>query len=349
MTDLDIQIDVPDDDGLHSPVRVLNGNSWLPPWLKALAVVLLGVFLTLLVGAFIFGRTRGGGEPETASSSTSPIASAAASPAVEASLGAVQGWESFARNGDLATVAPYFDEAGPQFDLFRQGAPAAASPGPGAGGGLDFSARNISEARSGDLTTVSMDLVVTSARGQEIFPYDLVYRGDSTKAWTVVDRRSPGTVALPPPQPVVDAATQSWGIFTSAVAIDDAHGAATAVSGQTRLLASQVAAALDGDANSPPPTSPLANTELFRQLVERARATNSRDADRILLSLLNADQRRALVTGQLTTWTQVEPDRVVASLVVDGKPTAVVPFRAEEQGWAFDLVGALAASTGGKK
>jgi hypothetical protein len=336
MTDLDIQIDVPDDDGLNTPVRVLNGSS-VPYWVKIAAFV-LGLLAVALVGAYLFGRSRSGEEEAAPTSSSAPIASAAASPAVESSLEAVQAWETFSRSGDLATVAPHFDESGPQYALFA----ASAS---GAGGDLEFSARNLSESRTGDLTTVSMDLIVTSAQGQEVFPYDFVYREGSERVWTVVDRRAPGDVALPPTQDVIDSASQNWQLFTSSMAIGDGTGAAAVVNEPTRELARQVAAAAAG---TDPGAQEAISAALFDQLVARARAAPA-EGDDTLVALLDANQRRALATGQLTAWTQVAEDRVVASLVVDGAPTATVPFAAAPEGWVFDLVGALAASEGGNQ
>ncbi|MEZ5407260.1 MAG: hypothetical protein R2761_04490 [Acidimicrobiales bacterium] len=345
MTDLDIQIDVPDDDGLNSPVRVLGGNNWLPPWFKAVVVILLGTLATIMLGAYLLGRSRAAGngdEGATDPSVSTTIGSAAASPTIDASLAAVSAWETFARSGDLDSVRPWFDEAGPQFALFRQSAAAGAA-------GTDditFEPRNPVETEADGLTTVSMELAVTGPQGQDVYLYDFVYRGESLKAWTVVDRRAPGTVALPPSQAVIDSATQNWGRFTSALAIGDAKGASAVVSEPTRLLVDQVTTAARTGGGAPA-DGPITDPALFEQLVARVRAADAASPDNALLALLNADQRRALVTGQLASWTQVDADRVVASLIVDGKPTAIVPFRATAEGWMFDLVGALETSNGG--
>ncbi len=346
MTDLDIQIDVPDDDGLKSPVRVLGGNNWLPPWFKAVLVILLGTLATLMLGAYLLGRSRAAGngdEGATDPSVSTTIGSAASSPTVDASLAAVSAWEGFARSADLDAVRPWFDDAGPQFVLFSQSAAAGA---PAGGEGVTFEPRNPVETKADGLTTVSMELVVTGPQGQDVYPYDLVYRGDSLKVWTVVDRRAPGTVALPPPQAVVDSAAQNWGRFTSALAIGDAKGASAVVSEPTRVLVDQVTAAARSG-GGPPADGPITDPALFDQLVARVKAADAASPDNALLALLNADQRRALVTGQLAAWTQVDADRVVASLIVDGKPAAIVPFRATAEGWMFDLVGALETSNGG--
>ena len=56
MSDLDIQIDVPDDDDLDSSVRVLSGDI-IPPWLKAAAILILGGLAALMIAAFLLGRT----------------------------------------------------------------------------------------------------------------------------------------------------------------------------------------------------------------------------------------------------------------------------------------------------
>jgi len=347
MTDLDIQIDVPDDDGLNSPVRVLGGNNWLPSWFKAVLVILLGALATIMLGAYLLGRSRAAGNGDegatTEPSVSTTIGSAAASPTVDASLEAVSAWEGFARSGDLDSVRPWFDDAGPQFALFSQSAGGGAPAGPEA---VTFEPRNPVETRADGLTTVSMDLVVTGPQGQDVYPYDFVYRGESLKVWTVVDRRAPGTVALPPPQAVVDSAAQNWGRFTSALAIGDARGASEVVSEPTRILVDQVTAAASSG-SGPPADGPITDPALFEQLVSRVRAADAASPDNALLALLNADQRRALATGQLASWTQVDADRVVASLIVDGKPTAIVPFRATAEGWMFDLVGALETSNGG--
>ena len=118
------------------------------------------------------------------------------------------------------------------------------------------------------------------------------------------------------------------------------------VSEPTRVLVDQVTAAARTGGGMPA-DGPVTDPALFDQLVARVKAADAASPDNALLALLNADQRRALVTGQLASWTQVDADRVVASLIVDGKPTAIVPFRATAEGWMFDLVGALETSNGG--
>ena len=191
--------------------------------------------------------------------------------------------------------------------------------------------------------------VSIGSQGQEIFPYDLVYVDGAEQVWTVVDRRAPGTVALPPPQAVIDSASQNWTLFTSSLAIDNAAGVAAVVSEGTRQLAGQVAGAASGPGDEASAAEPLSDPELFSVLVARARAASAQRPDDALMAFLDSDQRRALVTGQLGTWTQVDPNRVVASLIVDGQRTATVPFVATAEGWAFDMVGALQASKGGSR
>jgi hypothetical protein len=161
MTDLDIQIDVPDDDDLNSPVRVVNG-SWFPPWFKAVAVLILGALAAIVIAAFLIGRSRVKDDDLVVppASPTAPIASAAASPAIDSSLEAVQAWEAFAQTGDLTAVRPFFDPTGPQYALFATAADQRGSDGTGptptaATDRLGFSARNLAESKSGNLTTVS--------------------------------------------------------------------------------------------------------------------------------------------------------------------------------------------------
>ncbi len=345
MTDLDIQIDVPDDDGLNTPVHDPD-NGWLPPWFKAAALLVVGALAAIMIGGYLIGRAQRESPDGTTSSSERPLASAAASPAIDRSLGAVRAWGTFAQSGNLADVKGWFDETGPQYQLFQA---SAKAPAAGSADKLQFVARNPAETKTDTLTTVSMDLLVTSARGQETFPYDFVFRNGSDKVWTVVDRRSPGSVALPPDGAAVTTASQNWALFTNALAINDGPGAAGLVSEPTRQLANQILAALGKPASATvaDPGEPLNDGKLFAQLVTRARAAGAKGAGEVIISLLDTNQRRALVTGQLGTWTQVDANRVVATLAVEGQPTATVPFVSTGQGWAFDLVGALKASKGG--
>lgn len=340
MTDLDIQIDVPDDDDLDAPVRVLNG-SWVPPWLKAAIVFLIGALLLLGIAAYLFGRSNV--EPAEVlippAVETTPLASAADSPNIAMSLEAVEAWQTFARTGDLAAVESSYDPNGPQFALFRQAE--ADSPDPD----LDFAARNLTETTEGVVTTVSMDLVVSGAEGQEIYPYDFVYLDGRPEVWTVVDRRSPGTAALPPASDMIGSARANWTAFTSALAIGDGQAVEGLVSADSLALAEQLRNEVAG-VEAPTEDRLVADEELFQVLVERTRVLTTRETGEVVIGVLDTDQRQALVVGELTSWTQTDPDRIIASLEVAGDPVAVVPFVATAEGWAFDLVGALNMSGG---
>jgi hypothetical protein len=337
MADLDVEIDVPDDDDLGEPVRVLGGG-WVPPWLKALAVLVLGAVLTILVGAFLLGRARAGDDGSSPSTQATSIESVEASPAISSALAAIEVWETFARTGDLTPVASHFDPNGPQYALFAEQAERAETAD------LELTARNLSEAAGSDTTTVSLELAVTGADGEAVYPYDLVYLDGSVRVWTVIDRREPGSVALPPAQATIDLATASWATFASAVAAGDGAGASQAVSERTRQLANGITAAIANDDRSQ--TAPLTDPELFGLLVDRASAAGVDNAEGALLSLLDQQQRDAIASGALGLWTQTDPERVIASLEVEGQPVATVPFIASTGGWVFDLAGALETSQG---
>lgn len=340
MTDLDIQIDVPDDDDLDSSVRVLSGDS-IPPWLKAAAVLILGGLAAITIGAFLLGRSRDEVDPTAAPTVvTTPIASATASPAIENSLEAVQTWEAFARTGELAGVDETFDPAGPQYAMFREvGAPGGSSE-------VDFAARNLSETGNGEVTTVSMDLVVSGPTGQEIYPFDMIYLADSPRVWTVIDRRAPGTVALPPSSANIEAARQSWSRFTSSMSVGDGVAVSEVVSADSRVLAEQVTAAASGaDVDN----TVLEDPQLFDLLVSRVQRASVDDPGQAMVALLDQNQREALLIGELASWTQVGSERMVASLEVAGQPVATVPFVAVAEGWVFDLKAALEASGGGSR
>ncbi|MDH3681930.1 MAG: hypothetical protein OEV40_18480 [Acidimicrobiia bacterium] len=341
MADLDIQIDVPDDDDLNSPVRVLNG-SWVPPWLKAVVVLLAGALLALGIGAFLLGRSQAADDAEVLvppTVRTTPLASAAASPNIEISLEAVEDWEAFAQTGDLASVERSFDTNGPQYALFAQASNGESTPE------LDFAARNLTESTEGVVTTVSLDLVVSSPDGEEIFPYDFVYLDGRQQVWTVVDRRAPGSAALPPAAEMIDSARQNWALFTSSLSVGDGDGVMEVVSSETATLADQVAAALGG-ATIPDDERVIDDPDLFDLLVDRAGSVPTDGPGEIVIALLDAGQRQALVVGELSSWTQTDPDRIIASLEVAGQPVAIVPFLASAEGWTFDLAGALNTSGG---
>ncbi len=340
MSDLDIQIDVPDDDDLGSSVRVLNGDS-IPPWLKAAAIVVLAGLTVLTVGAFLLGRFRGSEDPLIVpTSSTSPIVSAEASPAIENSLEAIQDWEQFTSDGDLSAVSRSFDPAGPQFAMFRQ------SPISGPDSEVDFSALNLSETVGGEMTTVSFDLVVTTDGTAQTYPFDFVYLEGSELVWTVIDRRSPGTVALPPTVETVGVITQVWEGYTASLALGDGAGVARSVSTDSQILGDQVAS---GAADNPVDQPIISDRQLFDLLVSRARQASAADSGHALIAMLDDNQRQAFLTGELTSWTQIDDSQVIASLEVAGQPVATVPFVASADGWSFDLKGALESSGGGSQ
>lgn len=342
MTDLDIQIDVPDDDDLNSPVRVLNG-SWVPPWVKAIAVLLAGALFALAIGAFLLGRSRADESdvlvPPTVA--TTPLSSAVASPSIDSALGAVQDWENFVSTGDLDEVTGSFDPDGPQYALFMQ------SVGTMSTGQLDFAARNLSETTDGVVTTVSMDLVISGPDGQEVLPYDFVYLDGRPEVWTVVDRRSPGTAAIPPAAEMIDSAKQNWSLFTSSMAEGDGSGVADAVSADSLVLADQIARAADGG-SVPAEERLVTDAALFDLLVDRAARSTADEPGEVVIAVLDENQREALITGDLTAWTQTDPDRIIASLQVTGDPVALVPFAASAEGWTFDLVEAMNTSGGSR-
>ncbi len=340
MTDLDIQIDVPDDDDLDSPVRVLNG-SWVPPWLKAAIALLVGALLVLGIAAYLLGRSNT--EPAEVlippAVETTPLASAADSPNIAMSLEAVEDWQTFARTGDLTAVEGSYDPNGPQYALFRRVREGTADPD------LDLSARNLTESTEGVVTTVSMDLVVSGAESQEIYPYDFVYLDGRPEVWTVVDRRAPGTAALPPASDMIASARDNWSAFTSALAVGDGETVEGLVSADSVALAEQLREAVAG-VEVPTEERLVVDDDLYQVLLDRTGVLSTRETGDIVIGVLDTDQRQALVVGELTSWTQTDPDRIIASLEVAGEPVAVVPFVATAEGWAFDLVGALNTSGG---
>ena len=337
MTDLDIQIDVPDDDDLGSPVRVVNGDS-IPPWLKVAAVMVLAGLAVLIIGAFVLGRLRSAGDPLAEPTvPTTPIASAEATPAIQSTLDAIQSWEQFARDGDLTAISFAFDPAGPQYAMFRDSAL------PSVGSEVDFGARNLSETHADDVTTVSLDLIVTDAGASQNYPFDFVFLNGSTQVWTVIDRRSPGTVALPPEPEVVEVITGIWEGYKESMALGDGNGVVESVSVESQVLGDQVAAAVDGNPVDQPV---ITDRPLFDLLVSRARQSTATDSGQALIAILDEDQREALLTGELTSWTQTGNGRIIASLELAGQPITTVPFVASDDGWSFDLKGALESSGG---
>ncbi len=235
-----------------------------------------------------------------------------------------------------------FDAVGPiskhfQYTLFAQNVPDANAPE------LDFAARNLTEVTEGVVTTVSMDLVVSGPEGQEVYPYDFVYLDGRSDVWTVVDRRAPGTAALPPAADMIESAKQTWRLFTSSMSIGDGQGVIDVVSADTVTLAERLSGEGEGaDAGE----AALIDGELFDLLAERARRASAQTPGDVAIAMLDAGQRQTLVVGELTSWTQTDPDRIIASLEVAGEPVAIVPFVATTEGWDFDLVGALNTSGG---
>lgn len=338
MSDLDIQIDVPDDDDLDSSVRVLSGDI-IPPWLKAAAILILGGLAALMIASFLLGRTSDPA-PEPLTTSTTSTTTAAAGPTVvsvtEQALAAVDAWADYARTGDLAPLGTTFDPAGPQYAMFES---TVADP---RASEVTFASGNVSESTDArGVSTVSLDLAVTDAGGTQTYPYDFVFLEGSDRVWTVIDRRSPGQVALPPPAAVEAEARQTWSLFVSSVAIDDGAGAADVVGDDSIALATQVGRAAAGAQIDEPLVAP----GVFEILVDRAQLRNATEPGPALVAMLDPDQREALAIGGLTSWTMVDDDRVIATLEVAGQPVASVPFVAAADGWAFDLKGAL-ESTG---
>ncbi|MCP4226743.1 MAG: hypothetical protein GY773_25665, partial [Actinomycetia bacterium] len=89
--------------------------------------------------------------------------------------------------------------------------------------------------------------------------------------------------------------------------------------------------------------------QLFDLLVSRARQASAADPGQALIAMLDDNQRQAFLTGELTSWTQIDDSQVIASLEVAGQPVATVPFVASADGWSFDLKGALESSGGGSQ
>jgi len=337
MTDLDIQIDDPDDE-IGAPVRVLNGDS-IPPWIKAVTVLVLGAAIVLII-AFWFGRLKQETTPslEPAAPATAPLTSTTVSPAIEVSLRAIDGWEQFARSGELSSVVDTFHPDGPQLALFHQAAV------PGSVTEVAFAATNLSEARDGDLTIVSLDLEVTSQTSRATYPFDLVYLAGSDQVWTVVDRRAPDAPALPPAPVFIEAAQDVWGTFTVAMAAGDGAAVAPTVTADSLLLADQVVAAVAG---AEPTRDPAVDNELFARLVSRGRQLSVADSGQALVAALDQGTREAIQIGELTDWRMADTNRLVASLEIGGEPVALVPFLLADDVWAFDLKGALESSDGG--
>lgn len=229
MTDLDIDIDIPDDDDLHAPPPVLDNGDNPPMWPKLAAVA------ALVIAAIVGHGYLTSPDPEPAATpppateptpaATAPTAAPLPEPETTQMLAAVDAWERFAATGDLAAVADTFDGEGPQHALFTDQAGQGADPVP-----LRFEAAETGIVRSDDLVTVSTDLTVTAPNGQAtVYPYDFVFLGDSPAVWTVIDRRAPGTPALPPSPQIVDAAERTWTAIADAVRGGDLATAATFV------------------------------------------------------------------------------------------------------------------------
>ncbi|MCP3857759.1 MAG: hypothetical protein GY698_24045 [Actinomycetia bacterium] len=101
MTDLDIDIDIPDDDGLDAPPPVLDRGDQPPLWPKLTAVA-AGVVLTIAgYGYFASPETEPTATPEPTITAPSTAATAAPDtatpePEVTRTLDAVAAWERFA-------------------------------------------------------------------------------------------------------------------------------------------------------------------------------------------------------------------------------------------------------------
>jgi len=230
MTDLDIDIDIPDDDDLHAPPPVLDNGDNPSIWPKLAAGVAIVVAAIGGYGYFTSPDPEPAATPPPATEPTplpsAPTTTAVPDPAVTQMLAAVAAWERFATTGALAEVVGSFDSEGPQYALFTDQADTRSEPG-----SLRFTAAEAGIVRGDGLVTVSTDLTVTASDGAVTeYPYDFVFLDDSTAVWTVVDRRAPGSPALPPPPQTVLAVEQSWTALTDALGAGDLTTAATLVS-----------------------------------------------------------------------------------------------------------------------
>lgn len=228
MTDLDIDIDIPDDDDLHAPPPVLDNGDNPPVWPK-LAAAALVIAAIAGYGYLSSPDPEPSAAPPPATESTpattAPTTAPLPDPETTQMLAAVDAWERFAATGDLAAVADSFDGEGPQHALFSEQADQGADPVP-----LRFEAAETGITRSDDLVTVSTELTVTAPDGQAtVYPYDFVFLGDSTAVWTVIDRRAPGTPTLPPSPQIVSAAERTWTAIADAIRSGDLATAATFV------------------------------------------------------------------------------------------------------------------------
>ncbi len=230
MTDLDIDIDIPDDDDLHAPPPVLDNGDNPPIWPKLAAGIAIVVAAIIGYGYFSSPDAEPTATPppatEPAPAPNTPTSAAMPDPEVTQMLAAVAAWERFAATSDLAEVADSFDSEGPQYALFTDQAHTGSEPG-----SLRFEATETGIVRGDGLVSVSTDLTVTAADGEATeYPYDFVFLDGSTAVWTVVNRRAPGSPALPPPPQTVLAIEQSWAGLTDALDAGDLDTVATLVS-----------------------------------------------------------------------------------------------------------------------
>ncbi len=230
MTDLDIDIDIPDDNGLDAPPPVLDRGDRATLWPRLAAGATVVVLAIAAYGYHTSPEPEPTATPEPAVTATAttaaPTTTPAPGPEVTRTLDAVAAWERFARTGDLVDLATAFDPNGPQYTLFVGQATAWAATDTPA-----FHAANISVRHGEDQVRVSTDLTVTRPDGATVvYPYDFVYLRDTTAVWTVVDRRTPDTPALPPPADVIDAAQQAWAALGAALASDGTNAIAGLVS-----------------------------------------------------------------------------------------------------------------------
>ncbi len=231
MTDLDIDIDIPDDDDLHAPPPVLDNGDNPSMWPRLAAVAALVIAAIVGYGYLTTPDPEPAAAPppptEPTPATTAPTAAPLPEPETTQMLAAVDAWERFAATGDLATVADTFDGEGPQHALFSDQAGQETDPVP-----LLFEAAETGIVRSDDLVTVSTDLTVTTPDGQAtVYPYDFVFLGDSPAVWTVIDRRAPGTRALPPSRRIISEAERTWTAIADAVRRGDLATAATFLNG----------------------------------------------------------------------------------------------------------------------
>ena len=362
MNDLDVEIDVPDDEDL-GVTRRGRDLQLFPAWLRASLVALLVLFGAVLLASFALGRLQDSESREVANDPSGPtiddepieqsdpdedVSSEVGnpSPAISAATAAVTAWEGFARTGSVSELGDTFDQTGPQYGLFQD----VSGTGEAA---VDFEPTKMTEHQSQDVTTVSMELVVSTAGTQRVYAYDFVFRDGQAGVWTVLDRESPGSVAFPPSPAVISNAEATWSNFVNAVAGNDSVAVESTVTTSTIALAQHLlevssGAAIEGDdGDDPNPALDGIDPALVSSLAGRVSQANPADPAGAVLSLLDDRQAQAIANGTLIGWTQTGPTTMVAWLEQDGTRVTVVPFRLRNDQWRFDLQSALGAAQEG--